>query len=203
MINEIPRDLNMYEWLSNNFEKVKPKAYYKYIPLGEKHNISQGDIHHIHSLIMLGNEYDDELIIPEYQRDLVWSLEQKQNLILAILNGNPIGEFLFKKDFKLNSKGQRDTCHVIWSVIDGQQRINAIKEFFIGKFKLPDGEYFTDLSYWNARYFLIDYKVNALSLQEISYEDELNVYYNRNFGGTAHTRDDLDKFLKEKENNNE
>ena len=189
----IPRDLNLYDYINDNF--VKPeKPFYKYLPLNKKYNISYADIHHICKLIMLGNEYEDELIIPDYQRDLVWDLNQKQNLILSILNGNPIGEFLFKKerDRKLGD------VKIYWTVIDGQQRMNAIKSFFKGEFSLPDGTYFKDLTYWDAREFLTNYSISAITVKDINKEQELDLYFKKNFGGTSHTEEDLQKFMKVK-----
>lgn len=36
---------------------------------------------------------------PEFQRDQVWSLEQKQQLIYSILSGIPIGSFFINETF--------------------------------------------------------------------------------------------------------
>lgn len=191
---KIVRDMNIYKSLNDNF--IRPdKIEFDIVPLHKKYKCSYADIHDIAKLIMIGNEYDDSLIIPEYQRDLVWSLEQKQDLILSILHGNPIGEFLFKKD-KARSGSE---VEIHWTIIDGQQRLNAIKEFIECKFSLPNGQIFDDLKYWDAREFLTGYSIRALSLQDITLKDELDIYYSRNFGGTRHTLEDLQKFLNVKE----
>lgn len=191
---QIKRDMNIFEELSNLLE-TPSKIERDFIPLTKKYKCSYGSAHDIGSLIMLGNEYDDKLIIPEYQRDLTWTLKQKQDLILSILNGNPIGEFLFKKD-KNRPNGD---IEIHWYIIDGQQRLNAIKEFIECKFSLPDGLVFDKLKYWDAREFLTGYSIKVLSLQDITLKDELDIYYSRNFGGTKHTLEDLQKFLKVKE----
>ena len=185
---ELTRDLNLYEMIGKTFTKPA-KIEYKYETLNNKYNISSADVNHINQLIMLGNEYDDVLIIPDYQRDLVWTLEQKQDLILSILYGNPIGDFLIKRE---NDKTKGEIM-VYWTIIDGQQRINTLKEFVEGKFCLKNGDYFTDLLYWDAREFLFNYKINASVVQYITYEQEIELYLAKNIGGTAHTKEEIDK----------
>lgn len=185
---ELTRDLNLYEMVGKTFTKPA-KIEYKYETLKNKYNISSADVNHINQLIMLGNEYDDVLIIPDYQRDLVWTLEQKQDLILSILYGNPIGDFLIKRE---NDKIKGEIM-VYWTVIDGQQRLNALKEFVEGKFCLKNGDYFTDLLYWDAREFLFNYKINASVVQYITYEQEIELYLAKNIGGTAHTKEEIEK----------
>ena len=192
------RDVKIFDVLRDNY--VRPKMpEYDYIPVTKKYQSSTVDIHHIYNLVELGNEYEDILIIPDYQRGLVWTLKQKQNLIMSILNGNPIGDFIFKKEFLIGSNGKRDGLAVAWTVIDGQQRMNAIKEFMGNKFKLKDGLKFRDMKYWDAREFATVYKVNTITFVNITYEQELDIYYNRDFGGTAHSKAELDKILKLKE----
>jgi uncharacterized protein with ParB-like and HNH nuclease domain len=138
---------------------------------------------------MLGLEYDDVLIIPDYQRDLVWTLKQKQDLILSILYGNPIGDFLIKRE---NDKTKGE-IQVYWTVIDGQQRINALKGFVQGEFCLVNGDYFSDLKYWDVREFLFNYQINCNVVRDISYEEEIELYLAKNLGGTAHTKEEIQK----------
>lgn len=190
-----PRDTSIFDFVRDNY--VRPASpEYDYIPITKKYQSTTADIHHVYNLVMLGNEYEDILIIPDYQRGLVWTLKQKQNLIMSILNGNPIGDFLFKKEFLRGKNGKLDGIKIAWTVIDGQQRMNAIKEFMGNKFKLKNGLKFRDMKYWDAKEFTSTYKVNAVTFTGITYEQEIDIYYNRNFGGTAHSRADLDKIVK-------
>ena len=62
---------------------------------------------------------------PDYQRPLVWKNSNKQLLIDTILRGLDIPKFYWK---------QIDEEH--FEVIDGQQRIRTIWEFYDNKFKL-------------------------------------------------------------------
>jgi len=83
-----------------------------------------------------------------YQRDLVWTLEQKQLLIDSIYNGIEIGKFLFRylgwtrldKERKETGHGHHFDC------VDGKQRFFAILHFVQGKFPDSHGNYWKDLS---------------------------------------------------------
>lgn len=144
-------------------------------------------------LLSIGTEYEDEkLIIPDYQRDLVWTLEQKQNLIKSIFAGADIGTIYFARQrYDENSKKLEVTT---FNVIDGQQRLNAINEYINDGFKVYDS-YFSGLSQKDKRAFLINNKCSRyVLLLEPSREMELDIYYNLNFGGTRHTEKDLERF---------
>jgi len=67
----------------------------------------------------------------KYQRKLVWTIGEKQNLIDSIMKGYPIPLILLAhtKDDK-------------YEVIDGMQRLDAIFSFIDNKFSLEDGRYF-------------------------------------------------------------
>ena len=65
---------------------------------------------------------------PDFQRPAVWTTAQKQLLIDTILRDYDIPKLYWRK---VGSKP--DT----YDVVDGQQRLRAIWEFFDGKFSLP------------------------------------------------------------------
>lgn len=67
------------------------------------------------------------LIIPKVQRELVWTLSQKQLLIDSLLKDYDIPKLYFRKT------GDGETKY---EIIDGQQRINAIIEFLDNKYPL-------------------------------------------------------------------
>lgn len=148
-------------------------------------------------LLSIGTEYEDEkLVIPDYQRDLVWTLEQKQNLIKSIFAGTDIGTVYFARQrYDENSKKLEVTT---FNVIDGQQRLNAINEYVNDGFKVNNLK-FSELPQVDKRAFLVNNKcARYVMLFEPSREMELDVYYNLNFGGTRHTETDLEKFLRTK-----
>ena len=166
----IKDNLDLYKIISGNsgFE-TKNNIDRDYLSLKHKYNASKSDCRNISQLFVLGYKYDDKYIVPDYQRELKWSLEQKQNLIKSILYGNPIGDFLFKKEYGLDEKGNQNTLQVNWFVIDGQQRINAIREFVLNQFTI-DKKFFKDLNFWDARKFL-ESQVKVISLMDITLED--------------------------------
>lgn len=66
---------------------------------------------------------------PDYQRDLVWTLEDKVKLIDSIFNYVDIGKFSFiQLDFV-------DRSGPLYEILDGKQRINALLDFYEGRFK--------------------------------------------------------------------
>lgn len=63
------------------------------------------------------------LVNRKYQRKLVWSLKEKQALIDSILKGYPIPLILLAERTDYEGKG------VVYEIIDGIQRLNAIFSF--------------------------------------------------------------------------
>jgi len=60
---------------------------------------------------------------PKYQRDLIWTEEQKIDLIDSIFNDRDIGKFvLVEVNFKENEPG--------YQILDGKQRLNTLIEFW-------------------------------------------------------------------------
>lgn len=87
--------------------------------------------------LILGPDYrfDFEVFLPSIgmnlQRDLVWTQEQKAQLILSILKGIriPPMTFVLQKD-RLTSPDQ------VWEVIDGKQRLTAMIEYLNFEFAI-------------------------------------------------------------------
>lgn len=74
------------------------------------------------------------VINSEYQRGAVWTLDQKKKLIDSILRGYPIPIIYLHKISRSVAGLSRDDLEVI----DGQQRLNAIYEYWEGAFSLYD-----------------------------------------------------------------
>lgn len=186
------RDFNgdFYALIADNTPKPSSLEH-EFVSLVDKYRMKRYDAA-LSQVVFIGLQYDDTYIIPEYQRDLVWSLKQKQDLIVSTLIDNPIGDFIFKET-KSNMAG---TFH--YSVIDGQQRINALREFVTNQYALEDGRYFSDLLYWDQRR-IFERRVMYYTVPNPSLEDEIDIYLGRNRGGTAHTKEEIDKAVKIKE----
>ena len=71
----------------------------------------------------------DRYEIPDWQRQEVWSADQKRGLIDSILRGWKLPKFYFQK-----TRTNPDE----FDVVDGQQRLTAIWEFMDGELKLSE-----------------------------------------------------------------
>lgn len=130
---------------------------------------------------------DNPTLDVAFQRDFVWSLEQKQALIISILNNRPIGTFFFNES---DSSGEIDDV-----LYDGKQRFSAIKEFLQGEFPIVvNGEeyYWYELPYVDYRNFL-SYSVSVAVSTFETMEDLIEYYIVLNTGGRTHTEGDIEK----------
>lgn len=73
------------------------------------------------------------LVNRNYQRKLVWKIEEKMSFIETIMMGLPVPLFLLAKKIYIGKE--------ILEIIDGMQRLNAIISFIEGEFPLQ-GKYF-------------------------------------------------------------
>jgi len=122
---------------------------------------------------------------PDFQRPAVWSKTQKQLLIDTILREYDIPKLYWRK---IATKPDR------YDVVDGQQRLRAIWEFFDGGFSLPkdaepiDGDAVAKLSYQQLpdelRMRFDVYALDVVVLEE-SDEDEVREMFLRLQNGTS------------------
>jgi hypothetical protein len=94
----------------------------------------------VHSLLhMVYGSYAGIDFNVEYQRDHVWTLEDKISLIESIFNNVDIGKFVF---VQLSEK----TEGKYYQVLDGKQRLSALCEFYEDRFQYK-GYYYSQLSF--------------------------------------------------------
>jgi len=105
---------------------------------------------------------------PIYQRDLVWTLEQKVLLIDSIFNRVDIGKFVF---VELPYKDLSPS----FQVLDGKQRISTIIDFIECRFPYK-GIYFSDLSY-NDRRNLFNFSSSIATIDERHVTEKLVIEY--------------------------
>lgn len=78
------------------------------------------------------NYQDDKYVVNrQYQRKLIWTIEEKQSFIDSILNGFPIPIILLAEPL-----GRQDGT---LEIIDGMQRMNAITSFIANEFQIEGG----------------------------------------------------------------
>jgi hypothetical protein len=145
-------------------------------------NFSNSTIDSLFSMIYsFGVEVD-----PPYQRGLEWSLEDKQLLINSILKDLDIGKFVFvRNSYKEEGAG--------YTVLDGKQRLNAIREFYEDRFTY-NGLKYSELSFVDQYMFTgkgISYAyINGENLTE---KDIVRYFLRLNQGGVVVSKEHLDK----------
>jgi len=144
-----------------------------------------------------------------YQRPLVWTLEDKQNLIESIYLGISCGQILVRehgwKEVENAAKnGDFEMC--FFDVVDGKQRLNTVYEFIRGDFPDKHGNYYNDLSdhaqidFGNSMCFT--YSVMGTDSTD---EDVINAFLGVNFTGVPQSKEHIeyvrsiyDKFIEKK-----
>jgi hypothetical protein len=103
---------------------------------------------------------------PVYQRELVWTEEDKVNLIDSIFHRVDIGKFLFiRRDYYDRPD------HKSYEVIDGKQRITALIEFYENRFSYK-GKFYKDLHPRDKHHF----KEYSISFAEVKNITEKQIY---------------------------
>lgn len=130
-----------------------------------------------------------------FQRELVWTQEQKQLLIHSIYNRIEIGKFLFKYNpwKRISEEMLKSGRGYDFDCIDGKQRYHAILEFLQNKFPDEFGNYFRDLS-GNAQGEFLSYNNMAMGeLEEgATYQDVINSFLYVNFTGIPQSKEHID-----------
>lgn len=84
-----------------------------------------------------------------YQRDYVWSLDFKRNLIDSIYNNVECGKIVVRlRSYSYVEKQAKngETDLAFKDLVDGKQRMNAIKEFINDEWTDNNGYYYSELS---------------------------------------------------------
>ena len=137
------------------------------------------------------NEYSVNLN-PYYQREIVWTKIQKDELLTSIFNNIDIGKFVFVYKKDVEDYG--------YDVLDGKQRLTTLIGFFTDCFKYK-GKYFSELSFLDKYKF----KSHPISVgevrEEMSEKDILEYFLKLNTSGTPMDKKHLNK-IKEMCNEN-
>lgn len=135
-----------------------------------------------------------------YQRDLVWKKKDKQLFIESIYNNLDCGMFVFRKrgyiyveqQFK---KGNYDAA--FYDIVDGKQRMDALRGFVMGEYQDLHGNRFADLSEFARRKFESFASFSYAELDEDATDsDVIRTFLNVNFTGVKMSREHID-FVKE------
>lgn len=143
------------------------------------------------------NEYTSNVyeFNPEYQRDLVWSTEQKQAFIRALMIGDvDLCPTLITEPYS-KSKRKRE-----YEVLDGKQRMMSIIDYIHGKFSV-EGFYYKDLTLGDVsrlmhspfKYRLIKYYDKTKGFSKMTIEQKVELFLQINEYGQRVSEDHLAK----------
>jgi hypothetical protein len=131
-----------------------------------------------------------DIYIPEYQRELVWTLKQKQKYIMNLF----LEKAVITPTFILNMKDET------MEIIDGSQRIRSLKEFVEGEFALENEMYFGDLNQSDCS-FILNHKVRYTDIRkcngsDLTLEQKIELFLEINELGTKMAEEHIEKVKK-------
>lgn len=134
---------------------------------------------------------EDELILdPAYQRDFVWTEDQKRLYIKNL--------FEDKAEITPTIVEYYDDTHThVYEVLDGKQRIKALIDFYNNEFNV-EGLYFKDLTA-EDQFFFTHHKVvytrvmNRANISDLKLETKIQLFLEINLLGTRMSDADLAK----------
>jgi hypothetical protein len=119
---------------------------------------------------------------PDYQRDLVWELEDKVALIDSIFNQIDIGKFTFiKRPFTENEKG--------YEILDGKQRLNAIVGFYEDRFTYK-GKTYSQL-HWLDKLNFKNHPISQGETEPMTDQQKYEYFLRLNTGGKPQDKEHL------------
>ncbi len=124
-----------------------------------------------------------------YQRPFVWALQDKQLLIESIYQGIDCGRVLIRKRSFEEIKKQAAagaTEFAFKDIVDGKQRLNAVREFILGDFPDLNGNYWGDLSISAQQKFINNQLLAYAEMPEDTKdEDVIKQFLKANFTGVS------------------
>lgn len=129
------------------------------------------------------------------QRDYVWTIEQKRELIWSVLMNRHIPRMAM-----LNVVQEKTETNGVYQVIDGKQRLSAMLDFYNGKYELlidNKAYFFNELPEDYQRViagFMFPYYIVVEDYgTKLSDEDKINWFKYINFAGTIQDLEHLEK----------
>jgi hypothetical protein len=131
------------------------------------------------------------LVLPPWQRPEVWSLSQKIRFIESVFLGLGTGYYVLNgADYAQDGTPLPMSA---W-LIDGQQRITAIRDFLNDEFCVFGDVMYSALERPVALKRFLRQPFPCFELEFVQDEAVLKeLYFRLNYGGTAHTEADLNK----------
>lgn len=120
---------------------------------------------------------------PDFQRGHVWTPEQQSRYIEYVLQGGKSG-----RDIYFNCNGWQGSYKGPFVIVDGKQRLHAVREYLANKVPIFGGHYHKDIEGkpWQAEFI---FYVNDLRTKA----EVLKWYLEMNTGGTPHSEAEINK----------
>jgi hypothetical protein len=135
----------------------------------------------IDSLVMLYYGRSGLDLYPKYQRDFVWTIEQKKALIDSIFNNVDIGKFaIIRRPW--GDDPHKPATPKLYEILDGKQRINAILEFLEDRYTYR-GRYYSELNSRDQLHF-DDYSISYAETDHLTATQKYRYFLNLNTSGT-------------------
>ena len=135
------------------------------------------------------------LVLPPWQRPPVWDVPRQRAFIEGIFLGFPPGAIVtVEPDWTTGADGKAEVKPGSGWLIDGQQRVTAIRDFIESRLSIFDGLLYSDLPRAEQLRRFDRVVLTRIVLPSDTEEETLKALYRRmNYGGVAHTQQDLDR----------
>lgn len=139
--------------------------------------------------------YDSKGNKQYYQRPFVWQINDNQLLIESIYQNIDCGKILVRKRSweeleKMQKNGETELA--FYDIVDGKQRLNAIRGFMQGEFADLQGNYYSDLSYVSQHKFTNHQLFSYAEMPEKTPdEDVLKQFLKLNFTGVPQSKEHI------------
>lgn len=148
---------------------------------------------------------DDPFVIDKdgnkqyYQRGYVWTEEQQKDLIRSIFNRLECGKIIVRRrdhNWVINEVKSGNTNARLFDVVDGKQRLNALKRYFNDELEV-DGYYYTDLSEYARRKLEMLTPITYCAFKEKATDsDIIQAFLNVNYTGVLCSKEHIE-YVKE------
>jgi len=137
---------------------------------------------------------------PDYQREHIWTEQQKIDLIDSIFRNIDIGKFtIIRRPW--GNDPHKPATPLLYEVLDGKQRITAIVDYFLNRFKYK-GKYFSELCPRDRGHFK-HYRISYAECEPLTQEQKYRYFLKLNTCGTPvdpnHIKKVQEMWEKEKE----
>ena len=136
-------------------------------------------------------KYNQVDLNPVYQRDLVWTQEQKEHYLINLFESRASIEPTVVQYY------EADTDNEIYEVLDGKQRLSTLFDFIDNKISV-NGLYFKDLHDADQKFLMnhdVKYRriISEKDSGDLDIKTKLQLFYEINLYGTKMSDEDLER----------